>query len=313
MKTYTLILALFLSATSTLFAQDELFKVLVTKGDNKYTSATNTTPQALVVGKKLLSNDKVIIGTGGYLGLAHKSGKTIELKTPGTYDVTKLVAQVSTQNASVSEKYVNYVAGQMTSNNEDLAANRHKYMAVTGSVERGTEKIKPVAPTSATVLDELAILKWNAVKMPSSSNFAKSYIVTITNMFDEVLLTKETSDTELVVDLGKLNLKTEKNLVWTVQVKEAPTLISEKYNLHYVTDDAKANQLHTQFTTLKSELGEETALNKLVLASFCAENNLTLNAMEYYEEAIKMEPDVDDYKVLYGKYMDQTGLVKAAK
>jgi hypothetical protein len=309
MKKYTIIFAFLLSSTLT-FAQDELFKVLVTKGDNKFTSPTNTVAQALLVGKKLSSTDKVIIGTGGYLGLAHKSGKTIELKTPGTYDITKLVGQVNTQNASVSEKYVNYVAGQMTSSNEDLAANRHKYMAVTGSVERGTEKIKPIAPTTATVLDELAVLKWNAVKIASTKTFAKAYIVTITNMFDDVLSTQETTDTEIVIDLNKLNLKTEKNLVWTVKVKEDPTLISDKYNLQYVSDDSKATQLHNQFATLKSELGEETALNKLVLASFCADNKLTLNAMEYYEEAIKMEPDVDEYKVLYGKYMEQSGLAK---
>lgn len=309
MKKYTLIFALFISTLSA-FAQDELFKVLVTKGDNKFSTGT-TAAQSLVVGKKLYAADKIIIGTGGYLGLAHKSGKTIELKTPGTYEVSKLVSQVNTQNASVSEKYVSYVAGQMTSNNEDLAANRHKYMAVTGSVERGDEKIKPIAPNLASVLDELVILKWNAVKIDKS--LAKTYVVTITNMFDETLLSQETADTQLIVDLAKLNLKTEKTLVWIVKVKEAPSYTSEKHSLNYITDDTKATDLHTQFTSLKAALPEETAINKLVFASFFAENNLTLNAMEYYEEAIKLEPEVDEYKLIYGKYMSQTGLVKTSK
>ncbi|HSY62625.1 MAG TPA: hypothetical protein VK796_12160 [Cytophaga sp.] len=307
MKKLSLLIVIF--ATSILsFAQDEIFKVLITKGSNKAIVASSTTPQDLIVGKKLYATDKVVVATGGYLGLSHKSGKTIELKTAGTYEVSKLVEQVNTQNASVSSKYVTYVAGQMTANNEDLAANRYKHMAVTGSVERKTDKIKPLAPSQATVLDELIILKWNLIKINNEP--AKTYVVTFTNMFDEELLVKETSDTQLVVDLAKLNLKSEKNIVWSVKVKEAPSIHSDKYNLQYVNDEKKAVELHDQFTALKSELSEQTALNKLLLASFCAENKLTLNAMEYYEEAIALEPEVDEFKVLYGKYLVDSGLAK---
>lgn len=310
MKKLSLLIVIF--ATSILsFAQDEIFKVLITKGSNKAIVASSTTPQDLIVGKKLYTSDKIVVGTGGYLGLSHKSGKTIELKTAGTYEVAKLVEQVTTQNASVSAKYVTYVAGQMTANNEDLAANRYKHMAVTGSVERKTDKIKPLAPTQAMVLDELVILKWNLVKVNNEP--AKMYVVTFTNMFDEELLVKETSDTQLVVDLAKLSLKTEKNIVWSVKVKEAPSVHSDKYNLQYVSDEKKAVELHDQFAALKSELSEETALNKLLLASFCADNKLTLNAMEYYEEAIALEPEVDEFKVIYGKYLVDSGLAKVTK
>lgn len=308
MKTLSLIFLLFAGSISS-FAQDEIFKVLITKGGNKAIVASTGSTQDLIVGKKLYASDKVVIATGGYLGLSHKSGKTIELKTPGTYEVTQLVAQVNTQNASVSSKYVTYVAGQMTANNEDLAANRYKHMAVTGSVERATDKIKPIAPHQAVVLDELAIIKWNPVKV-SKEQPAKTYVVVFSNIFDEVILTKETSDTQLVVDLAKLNLKTEKNIVWFVKVKEAANIQSDKYNLQYVSDETKAADLHNQFEALKTELVEPTALNKMVLASFCADNKLTLNAMEYYEEAIALEPEVDEFKIIYGKYLSDSGLAK---
>jgi hypothetical protein len=310
MKKITLLIVLL--ATSILsYAQDEIFKVLITKGANKV--VTTATQEDLIVGKKIFGTDKIIIATGGYLGLSHKSGKTIELKNPGTYEVAKLVEQVSSQNASVSAKYVNYVAGQMTADNEDLAANRYKHMAVTGSVERATDKIKPFAPSQAVVLDELIIIKWNKVKVGKEGAAAKMYVVTFMNMFDEALAVKETSDTQLVVDLSKLNLKKEKNIVWTVLVKEYPTVKSDKYNLQYVSDEKKAFELHNQFTSLKTELSEETALNKLLLASFCADNKLTLNAMEYYEEAIALEPEVDEFKILYGKYLIDSGIAKPTK
>ena len=307
MKKLSIVFILFVTSIS-LFAQDEIFKVLVTKGGNKAIVASTNSSVDLIVGKKLYTADKVVIATGGYLGLAHKSGKTIELKTAGTYDVSQLVNQVNTQNASVSSKYVTYVAGQMTANSEDLAANRYKHMAVTGSVERGTDKIKPMAPSQATVLDELAIFKWNAVKVGKEP--AKIYVITFMNLYDEELLVKETSDTQVVVDLAKLNLQTVKNVVWYVKVKESPNTISEKFNLSYVPDANKAADLHNQFTALKTELSQETALNKMVLASFCADNKLSLNAMEYYEEAIALEPEIDDFKIVYGKYLADSGIAK---
>lgn len=307
MKKLSIVFILFVTSIS-LFAQDEIFKVLVTKGGNKAIVASTNSSVDLIVGKKLYTADKVVIAAGGYLGLAHKSGKTIELKTAGTYDVSQLVNQVNTQNASVSSKYVTYVAGQMTANSEDLAANRYKHMAVTGSVERGTDKIKPMAPSQATVLDELAIFKWNAVKVGKEP--AKTYVITFMNLYDEELLVKETSDTQVVVDLAKLNLQTVKNVVWYVKVKESPNTISEKFNLAYVPDANKAADLHNQFTALKTELSQETALNKMVLASFCADNKLSLNAMEYYEEAIALEPEVDDFKIVYGKYLADSGIAK---
>jgi archaeosine-15-forming tRNA-guanine transglycosylase len=312
MKKITLLIVLL--ATSILsFAQDEIFKVLITKGANKVVTSSAATPQDLIVGKKIFATDKIVVASGGYLGLSHKSGKTIELKNPGTYEVAKLVEQVSSQNASVSAKYVSYVAGQMTADNEDLAANRYKHMAVTGSVERATDKIKPFAPSQAVVLDELIIIKWNKVKVGKEGAAAKTYVVTFMNMFDEVLAVNETSDTQLVVDLSKLNLKKEKNIVWTVHVKEYPTVKSDKYNLQYVSDEKKAVELHDQFTALKNELPEETALNKLLYASFFADHKLTLNAMAYYEEAIVIEPEVEIFKILYGKYLIESGIAKPVK
>lgn len=310
MKKISLLIVIF--ATSILsFAQDEIFKVLITKGSNKAIVVSSTIPQDLIVGKKLYATDKVVVATGGYLGLSHKSGKTIELKTPGTYEVAKLVEQVTTQNASVSSKYVTYVAGQMTANNEDLAANRYKHMAVTGSVERDIDKIKPMVPKQAVVLDELIIIKWNLIKINNEP--AKMYVITFTNIFGEELLVKETSDTQLVVDLAKLSLKSEKNILYSIKVKAAPSICSNSYNLQYVSDEKKAIELHDQFSALKSELSEQNALNKLLLASFCADNKLTLNAMEYYEEAIALEPEVDEFKVIYGKYLVDSGLAKFTK
>jgi hypothetical protein len=48
----------------------------------------------------------------------------------------------------------------------------------------------------------------------------------------------------------------------------------------------------------------------LVYASFFEENGLLLDAMTKYEEAIKMSPEVDDFKELYNGFLIKNNLAK---
>jgi hypothetical protein len=118
------------------FAQTEMFKVLASKGTNKVTT-NNTEWKPIKVGDKLTQQEKITLDENSYLALAHSNGKTIELKQKGTYEISKLSEELKAQNSGISKKYVDFVVGEMTNQNEDIAKNRHKYMAVTGSVERG--------------------------------------------------------------------------------------------------------------------------------------------------------------------------------
>jgi hypothetical protein len=300
---FTLILALLVIFSAS--AQEEMFKVLASKGETKVIS--NGSEQKVLIGKKLFKDDKIVLGENAYLGLAHKSGKTIELKKAGTYEVSKLSGEVVSQNASVAKKYVDFVAGEITSKDEDMAKNRHKYMAVTGSVERSTEgALKIVTPKEAYVLAGPVMLKWQAVEN------AEAYVVTLTDLAEEPVYTIETKETFVVIDLSKLNFKAEKNYLWKVSVKNSKKKIeSEKAILKYVDED-KAPQLEKAVSEIKTELSEETALNKLVLASFYEENGLILDALSNYEAAMKLEPEVEDYKVAYGKFLERNKLATAS-
>lgn len=305
-KLLTLILSFLLVSTMT-YAQDEIFKVLASKGANKVVSSKSTEQKPILIGKKLFKDDKVIIGENSYLGLAHKSGKTIELKKAGTYEISKLSSEVASQNAGVAKKYVDFVAGELSSTDEDMAKNRHKYMAVTGSVERDVKNasgIKVLTPKDVFTLSTPVTLRW--VPTHESSN---TYVITLTDLSDEPVYTVETKENFVIVDLDKLNIKKEKNLLWKVAVKDSkPKVESEPAILKYV-DEAKAATLEKQVADIKAELKEETALNKLVLASFYEENGLILEALASYEAAMKLEPEVEDYKIAYGKFLERRQLV----
>jgi hypothetical protein len=282
-------------------AQTALFNVLASKGSVKYVSAGSTEQKTMIIGKKLFPQDKIVVGDNSYLGLAHSGGKTIEIKRPGSYEVSSLSSEVANQNASVSKKYVDFLAGEINSNGQDMSKNKYKYMAVTGSVERGNSDIliynTPLKPVS--VLSAPVSFKWD------KKEGTGTYKVNLTNIFDEVLFTTETTDNSVLIDLSKYNLAKEKNLFLTVVSKENPNVQSEKINLKALSPKEE-EEITKQVQELKGELKEETALNKYVLANFYAEKGLTINAVEQFESAIAMEPEVEDFKAAYGEYLVAT-------
>jgi cytochrome c-type biogenesis protein CcmH/NrfG len=56
------------------------------------------------------------------------------------------------------------------------------------------------------------------------------------------------------------------------------------------------------------EVAEKTALNKFILAGFYEENNLFIDAIAAYEDAIKLAPDVPSYKDAYEEFLMRHGM-----
>ncbi|HSZ72671.1 MAG TPA: hypothetical protein VK750_08335 [Cytophagaceae bacterium] len=290
---------LFLGVLFQAKAQTALFNVLASKGAVKYIAAGTTEEKPMIIGKKLFPQDKIVVGDNSYLGLAHTGGKTIEIKRAGSYEVSSLSSEIANQNASVSKKYVDFLAGEINNNGQDMAKNKYKYMGVTGSVERGTDAILVYSLLNEPVLNAPVTFKWDA-----NDNVA-TYKVKLWNIFDEEVFSTETKSNSVLLDLSKFNLAKEKNLFLIVSSKDNPTIKSEKINLKSISSKDEED-INKQVQELRGELKEETALNKYVLANFYAEKGLTVNAIEQFEAAIAMEPEVEDFKVSYGEYLVAT-------
>jgi hypothetical protein len=307
----TLLLSGFLMSFANAQENDDLFKVLASKGSNKIIASGSTEEKPLVIGKKLHKDDVIVLSENGYLGLAHKNGKTIELKKTGTLAINELASEVASQNATLTKKYVDFVIGEISVKNDNMAENRHKFMAVTGSVERGSDLIKIIGPDNKIdnfVLARPTTFRWNKVAD------VRSYAVRIENMFGDSLYAMETADTSVTLELGPVNKKNE-NTVNIIKVKGkriSRPATAPDFSLKFIGGE-KGAKLNKEIEDLKIELGEESALNNLVLASFYEEKKLLIDAMESYEKAIKMQPEVEDYKVLYGQFLVRTHIAEEKK
>lgn len=282
-------LGLVLSSSTFLMAQNGfVFKVLGVSGTVKKHSASGDVPVS--AGTKLMADEALIIDGSGYCGLMHQSGKGMEVKKPGSYNVSDLSKSVvaSGKQAKVTDRYVNYVMGQLSKEEaEDINQNHRKYMEVTGSVERASTnyRIKLVALATNEVQPKTYNISWsaNASKDPE-------YKLDVNNLFNETVFSAKTKETSAAVDFAPLFAKHGKNLIVTVSVLGHPEIKSKEYSFKLAPE------------TVTGDLGlteEKSPVNFMVNGMICEEHNLYLDALAYYKEASNLEASVQEYKTAY--------------
>jgi hypothetical protein len=280
-------------------AQTEVFKVLASRGKNTLSDGS-----AIFAGKKLGANDVVKVSESSYLGLIHNSGKTLEVKEAGTYKVADLAAKAIAKSSSITKKYSDYVVGELTkAESGDIHANYQKNMKVTGSVERAVSSatIGMCLPKTSSIIETVNTVTW------MKNTKATSYTVEISNMFDETILTKETTDTTFTFDINTIKMPKDNTLM--VRIKANGDLKSEAYVLKTL-QAAKAPEVFADKDMLAKEFGEESALNYMMKASFYAQNNLFVDAKKSFEAAIRLEPTVVEYKSAYMNFLAKNNLLE---
>lgn len=285
----------FLILSITGFSQDYLFKVLANKGNNEYKSGGGWQP--LKTGASLKESDELRLSENAYIGLVSVKGKPIELKLSGNYKVADLAAKVE-GGTSVLNKWTDFI---LSSNSAEAKKNR---LSATGSVVRkvGTASINLVLPPNqfSGIYNNRAVIRW-------SSEASGPYVVTIKNLFDDVLDKIETPENTLEIDLGNKNLALENAVLIEVSAKADPRAVSEQHLIKKLTT-TQQESIKKLLTEVQGELSEPTALNKLLLAGFYEQNNLIIDAMTSYEDAIKLAPDVTTFKDDYDEFLIRHGL-----
>ena len=296
------------------WAQEEMFKVLSLRG-NVAVVKPNADKMLLATGRKLYKDENLEISDNSYISLMHRSGRTIEMKTPGVHPISELSSKFGTGTSSVSERYANFVFGEATREREkDMKKNHQQYMAVTGAVVRSAGKpstnasalqkelnAQSILPASSDVVANTTVFRWK--KLPS----AKSYNVVISDMFDQTLLQKEITDTVISIDFVKLGLKNAKMCLLSLSAKNgADEVQAGKIGLRFVQGE-NLSKMQKEITQIKAET-EGTAVGKVILGVYYEEHHLYLDALNSYSEAVTAEPENADFRDAYNKFLTRIGL-----
>lgn len=297
MKIKIFLIILFFAVSSVVFAQNEAFKVLVVKGTNYVLKKSNWI--ALVAGAKIYNDEKIKIVDAGYIGVMAPSGKTIEFKIPGIYNVNDITQKVVSGNSSFLKKYANSLAVDFA--NSSVQGDQRTNMAVTGSVERGnnTQPVILFMPMMTKLIDDEFTLKWLSNKCAK-----KNYVLTIKKIFSDTVFSKTVEDT--AITLKTLQLKLEHNQVYVITVgingfeksKSNPMILK-------IPSINETDTIIKELTVLSLEIDKTNAMDVLILASFYEKYQLYTSAIKLYEKAISIQPSVEYYKFAYQNFIDR--------
>ncbi len=304
MKKVVLITVMFIFTVGFAFGQGYAFRVLANKGQNQVKKAGAASAVTLKTGATLNAGDELITSQGAYIGLMHKSGKTLEVRTSGTKKVEELEKQVNTKSASVSSRYAKFLANKM---NEKENTNYRAKLNATGAVDRALASdasIKVLLPNQVNVMGSNAIVTWDSPEGIEEN----AYVVTVKNIFDEEIYMEEVSGNAINLDFTSKKLKNDEGLyILTVKAKENLEVTSGDVGIKRLSgDDAASYQ--SGLNELKAEVSEDSPINKVIFASFYEENGLILDALTKMEEAITLNPDVEDFEELKKDILERNGI-----
>ena len=287
------------------YGQGFVFRVLASKGENSVKKGTSGQTVPLKTGATLMSGDEIIAATGAYIGLMHKSGRTIEVRNAGVTRISDLESKLASSQTTVANKYAQFVMNKMNEDDGDVNSNYRQNMKATGAVERAVSgPLRVMLPKTVDVLNPNTIVSWNK---PADMESA-TYVVSIKNIFDEEVYSAETNKTSLPINFDDESLSSERLVILNVKVKGHDEMMSDDYGIKRMTDDDAAS-IKASLAALKAEVPmDDSPLNRLIYASFYEENNLLLDANTQYQKAISLSPDVEDFQTLYEEFLIKNGL-----
>ncbi|MBS1951003.1 MAG: hypothetical protein OJF59_000505 [Cytophagales bacterium] len=271
-------------------SQDYTFRVLANKGTNEVKSGNSWIP--IKTGAQLKKGDELKISENASVGLVHVTGKPLEVKQAGNYKVDDLSAKVGSGSTSVLNKYTDFI---LSSNSPEAKKNR---LIATGGVHRGVEDIKVFLPESqfGQVFEPTVFVNWGASKA------SPPYVVSVKNMFGDVLSETETPEKLLQLDLNDPKYAKETPVLVEVRSKAEGKTTSTSHAITRLSGD-RYNEVKKQLDADMADLNEETAFNEYLKASIFEQKKLYIDAITCYEKAMKLDPQNPTYKEGYDEFL----------
>ena len=296
MKNKTIILAIALLGFGLVAsAQPHIFKVISSKGQTEMKKGNKWIP--VTRGTKVCEGARLRIKSNGYLCLVHKSGKPIQLKKQGEYDANTLSSKINVRSTGFANKYGNYIADKMSGQ-----SSRRTSAHLTASVTRAVEGIQIlVQEKSSKIRLAPTVIKWETTARGP-------YVVTVLNLFDEVIYKTETANKQTEINLTGKEVEGDICILRVVSKTNADAKSERSFN---ILNGNKAISINQELTEIERELDLNNALDNFFYATYFEDKGLNLEALHYYEKAVKMEPSVEDYKKAYNEFLARQGLTKS--
>jgi hypothetical protein len=284
------------------WAQSHSFTVLASKGENEVMKGTKWVP--VKAGTKIYKGNKVKVAVQGYLGMLHKSGKTVEIKNQGEYTIAQLETSLQSKSTSFSEKYAQFVLNDFNELSEE-----DKEYSVVASVERAPNEPLFLGPDTLLVIKDIPLtLPWETKKEIENSELH------INDLADQVLTTLDASKSAAVLDLSKTKLEAGQMYFTKVYDTESKKYATDtKVKKVILVDETVSKDVLKEYKELLKELDLKKSTNHLILAGFFLDKSLKAYAASHYYQAMTLSPEIKGYQKLYENYLKNIGVLEEVK
>jgi hypothetical protein len=121
-------------------------------------------------------------------------------------------------------------------------------------------------------------------------------------MFDDELTKFDTPETSFQIDLTEAKFAKENAILIEVKSKGDPKLVSKQHLIKRLSPAEQAG-IKKSLGEISADVDEQSALSQLLLAGFYEQNNLLIDAISAYEQAVRLAPDVPFYKESYDEFL----------
>lgn len=304
MKKSLLLIAVFTMLATSLFAAQYEFRVIAVKGNAQYYTGKGSWKQ-LHTGTKIFNDYKIKLDKKSYLGMLHKTGKTLELKEKGKWTTKELATKLNKNSSNVAGKLTNYIVDQLGEEG-DTEFNYREGMETTGAVERSLNFgsagnaaafVQLKSPRKINFTTSSANFVWQKVKDENE------YVFTITDRFDRIVHTKIIAGNSYLINANELKLKQNEYYFWHVACNNDRTIKSPDCAFSFLSHSS-VDKINHEFEQLKAELRDEnSALNQIVFGNFFEKNYLMDQALKHYKKAVELEPGVAKYQSIYTNFL----------
>ncbi|MDH5604414.1 MAG: hypothetical protein OEY51_10750 [Cyclobacteriaceae bacterium] len=296
LKGFLLVSYLFISFYTP--GQSYIFKVMANKGENFYKSPAKNQWEPIKAGSNLNKGDWIKISNDqSFLGLVHLSGRTLELIESGTFDIEQLNKRFGLQNNGIASRFSEFVF-----NNIDEAVAGRK--PDKGSESRGEEgEIKLLIPRSGKVFGDKIVLQWTVMEKNSSGGFN----VSVKNVFDDQIKSIQTVDKQVIIDIDKGELEMESSFYINVVAGNDEIVHSDIYNIKRLSKNQKV-LIEEDIRKIGEEVDRKSATGLIVLATYFEKQELLIDAISCYHQAIQSQPDLADFQILYKSFVERNAL-----
>lgn len=286
-----------------LYSQGNTFIVISVKGNVEYQKAGTNKWQPVKVNQKLSITDKIKINEGGYINLAHSSGKPIQLSEAKEYSLTQVESDLLSKKSNLTSRLAKSVIEELNKSESMLANNQYKAKStITGATYRGLgeNSIIPFIPKKIHFINNQIQFSWFPY------NNIRNYKIYITDINDQVIHSANVNDTTIVLDASKINLKTDTYYLFYVTLVDNDKVKSPSISFK-IFPEKKVKQINDNIAEIINDLGiENTPFQHIVVAKYFAQNLLFFNALQSYQNAIKLAPDKKEYQIMYENYIEMS-------